>query len=148
MHADGLHTMDKTSVSAILWLHDDPERMTTLRQIRDTMTVGARAQLNSPISARQRVEKLLKVREAGQEATVKTSPLARQTAMLAEQSREIEHLKEQLSAAETRDGSLFDLKRDSTDDIGDTIFRTVTAGRAEKIARRILMRLKEAKPAG
>ena len=44
MHVDGLHTMDKTSVSAILWLYDDPERMTILRQIRDTMTVGERAE--------------------------------------------------------------------------------------------------------
>ena len=27
MKADGLDTMDKTSISAVLWLGDDPERM-------------------------------------------------------------------------------------------------------------------------
>ena len=26
MKADGLHTMDKTSITAVLWLGDDPER--------------------------------------------------------------------------------------------------------------------------
>jgi hypothetical protein len=148
MQRNGLHTMDKTSVSAILWLHDEPERMTTLRQIRDTMTVGERARLNSPISARQRVEKILKVREAGQETVVKTSPLARQAALVAEQAREIEHLKEQLAAAERRDGSLFDLKRDSVDSIANTIVGSITAGRAESIARGVLQRLKQVRPAG
>jgi hypothetical protein len=56
-------------------------------------------------------------------SAVKTSPLARQAALVAEEAREIEHLKEQLAAAEARDGSLFDLKRDSADHIGDTIRR-------------------------
>jgi hypothetical protein len=56
MEHDGLDTMDKTSISAVLWLHDAPERLSVLREIRETMTVGQRARLNSPISARQRVE--------------------------------------------------------------------------------------------
>ena len=50
---------------------------------------------------------------------MKKSPLARQTALIAEQSREIEHLVEQLASAEARDGSLFDLKRDSVENIAD-----------------------------
>jgi hypothetical protein len=58
MKHDGLDGMDKTSISCVLWLHDEPERLTILREIRDTMKVGERARLNSPISARQRVEKL------------------------------------------------------------------------------------------
>jgi hypothetical protein len=148
MHADGLHTMDKTSISAVLWLHDDPERLKKLREIRDIMTVGQRARLNSPISARQRVEKILKVRQVGQEAVVKTSPLARQAALVAEQAREIEHLKEQLAAAETRDGSLFDLKRDNADHISVAIVGNTPPSKAEKIARGVLRLLKEARPAG
>jgi hypothetical protein len=63
MRLDRLHTMDKTSVSAMLWLYDDPKRMATLREIRDTMTVGERARLNSPISVRQRVEKISRRRD-------------------------------------------------------------------------------------
>ena len=37
--------------------------MSILREMRDTMSVGERARLNSPISARQRIEKVLKARE-------------------------------------------------------------------------------------
>jgi hypothetical protein len=122
----------------VLWLYDDPERLTVLREIRDTMTMGERARLNSPISARQRVEKILKARHSGTEASVKTSPLARQSALLAEQTREIKHLKEQLAAAKARDGSLFDLRRDSIEDIAAAIIGNVTPGRAEGIARKIL----------
>ena len=45
MEHDGLDTMDKTSISAVLWLHDAPERLSVLREIRETMTVGQRARL-------------------------------------------------------------------------------------------------------
>ena len=34
MKADGLDTMDKTSISAVLWLGDDPERMRVPRCFR------------------------------------------------------------------------------------------------------------------
>jgi hypothetical protein len=148
MHADGLNTMDKPSVSAILWLDDDPERATILRQIRDAMTVGERARLNSPISARQRVEKILKAREAGQESVVKASRLTGKRDQVVEQAREIEHLKEQLASAEARNSSLLDLRHDSVDAIAETIVRNIPPGRAERIAHGILRRLKEAKPAG
>ena len=56
MKADGLHTMDKISIAAVLWLGDDPERMRLLRDLREAMTPGQRSRLNSPIRARQRVE--------------------------------------------------------------------------------------------
>jgi len=55
---------------------------------------------------------------------------------------------EKPAAAEARDGSLFDLRRDSVDAVADTIGGSITAGRAEKLARGILSRLKAAKPAG
>ena len=51
MEHDSLDTRDKTSISAVLWLHDAPERLSVLREIRGTMTVGQCARLNSPISA-------------------------------------------------------------------------------------------------
>jgi hypothetical protein len=69
MERGGLHTMDKASISAILWLHEHPERMDELRKLRHVMTVGQRSRLNSPISARQRIEKILSVR-----GTTKTDP--------------------------------------------------------------------------
>ena len=76
--------------------------MTILREIRHTMTVGERARLNSPISARQRVEKVLKARESGRnrlrrrllwQGKWQANRLDCQT------TREIEHLKEQVAAA-------------------------------------------------
>ena len=54
--------MDRTSISAVLWLGDDPERMKVLRELREAMTPGQRSRLNSPITARQRVEAILQAR--------------------------------------------------------------------------------------
>lgn len=74
MKADGLDTMDKTSISAVLWLHGDGARMNLLRKIRDAMTPGERSRLNSPISARQRVERELKARAGGAEGNLHQGP--------------------------------------------------------------------------
>jgi hypothetical protein len=149
MEADGLHTMDKNSISAVLWLNDDPQRLIILREIRDNMTIGERARLNSPISARQRVEKILKARQGGTEASMRSSPLARQAAVLNEQAREIEHLKERLAAAEARDGSLFDLRKDTIKDIAAAIINNAAPSRAQSIAREILNQFKNKEtPAG
>lgn len=148
MEHDGLNTMDKTSISAVLWLNDDPERMTILREIRDTMSVGERARLNSPISARQRVEKILRARQGGTEATMKTAPMSILKRQLEERNRAIADLQERLAAAENRDGSLFDLKRDKAEDIISAIVGVVTEHRATTIARGILAYYKKPKPAG
>jgi hypothetical protein len=135
MEHDGLGAMDKDSVTALLWLDDDPERITALREIRATMTMGERSRLNSPVTAYQRVKKWLAVKAGGeaQAAKTKSSPFARQAEQIMEQQREIELLKERLAHAEQRDGSLFDLKRDSVVSIVDTIVRTITPGRAQSI---------------
>ena len=63
--ADGYDTKDKSALKLftdILWLGDDSERTTILRDIRAAMTPGQRARINSPIAARQRVEQVLKAR--------------------------------------------------------------------------------------
>jgi hypothetical protein len=68
---------------------------------------------------------------------------------LAEKDREIEHLKEQLAASEARDGSLFDLKKDSLKNIAATIIANITPGRAQGLADAIKAALKTKKmPAG
>jgi hypothetical protein len=59
------HGMDKTSISAVLWLYEESERMEALREIREAMTPGERSQLNSPIAARTRVKAALKHRNGG-----------------------------------------------------------------------------------
>jgi hypothetical protein len=156
LEKDGLHTMGIPSITAVLWLHDDPERLQILEEIRDVMTAGERARLNSPITARQRVEKILKVRRAAAEAgekgsegepeeTLRTSPMARLKHENAEKDREIAHLKEQLAAASLRDGSLFDLRKDTIADIATAIMRNATPGRVDQIVRALQQQLKKVK---
>jgi hypothetical protein len=53
----------------VLWLGDAPERMQILHELREAMTPGQRSRLNSPITARQRVEAILLARHSGSEET-------------------------------------------------------------------------------
>lgn len=148
MKADGLDTMDKTSISAVLWLHDDANRLNMLREIRDAMTPGERSRLNSPISARQRVEKEMKARGGGGEGNLRSSPVTIYKQRIAEQDRKIAELE---ARANNTDGSLFDLRRDSAEDIVSVITdpSTISEAKAKKIANGILAALKaRQKPAG
>ena len=74
LEADGIQTKDKTAMAAftaVQWLHDEPERLVILREIREAMKPGQHSQLNNPISARQRVHKILAARASGTEERVK-----------------------------------------------------------------------------
>jgi len=140
MTHDGMDWSDSTvknSFTAVLWLHDDPERLSILREIRETMTVGERARLNSPISARQRVEKVLKARAGGTEEKLKTSPVAKLKKMNMDLVLKVADLEKQLAAAETRDGSLFDLKRDTPEHIAHTICGTIGKRRWQTIRQAV-----------
>jgi hypothetical protein len=112
------------------------------------MSPGERSRLNSPISAKQRVLAVLQAREGGTEEKLKTSPVAVLKEKLVEQTRQIAHLEEQLAAAERRDGSLFDLRQDSAQDIGAIIAATVSQNKAREIAKAISAALSKPKPAG
>ena len=61
----------------------------------------------------------MKAREAGNEDKEKISPVALQKEKIAKLEREIERLTKELAKAE--DGSLFDLKAGSADEIADVI---------------------------
>jgi hypothetical protein len=122
--------------------------MTILRDIRSTMTPGERSRLNSPISARQRVDKVLSARASGNEEAARASPLRILKQQLAESQRAQAHLQEQLAAAQT-DGSRFDLVRSSVDNIATVIADpgTISHGRAKNIALTVLDKLGYEKPA-
>jgi hypothetical protein len=154
MAADGLHTMDgqgkvnpkrkNVAISCVLWFHENASRL----EIRSTMTVGERARLNSPITARQRVEKILKVREGGEaEPKVRVSPMSKLKGKVEDLTRNLAHANERLASAE-RDGSLFDLKHDSVEDIARVFVDTVSVSKAKKIVAAIQKLLKAATPAG
>jgi hypothetical protein len=130
----------KLTMTAVLWLHDRPERLAVLREIRQTLTPGERARLNSPISARQRVEKVLKARERGTEEQMRDSPLT----LLKRKNAELERAlaEAQTKLARKDDGSLFDLRNDTFHDIGETIVANVSENRAKGIADAIKAALK------
>jgi hypothetical protein len=83
---------------------------------------------------------------------LKTSPVAILKSKHVELIHEIEHLKEQLAAAQHRDGSLFDLKQDKPEDIATAIVASVSETKARNIAKAIVdgiaAKRQQQKPAG
>jgi hypothetical protein len=144
------HLLDKQSVSAVLWIYDDPERERILRDIRNAMSPGMRSRLNSPISARARVQQVVDARIAGGKAEEKvhTSPVALLKKQLADASREIAELKAKLARSDI--GSLFDLKQDSAKDIARVIVENISDHKAGDIEDEIkkLRKTRKQKPAG
>ena len=131
----GLDIKDKrlmTTLTAIAWLDDDLQRMTVLREILDAMTPGERSRLNSPISARQRVESVLKSRAGGTEEKLRNSPTAILKQEKMELVRQLAHAEEKLAAADA--GSLFDLQKDTVANIAKVIRETITPSRAQSLA--------------
>jgi hypothetical protein len=146
LRADGINIHDKsamTAFTAVQWLWDSPENMRILREIRDAMTPGERSRLNSPISARQRVEKILQARAKGTEEKLRESPVKALRKQIAEKDRRIAELEAKL--ARTEEGSLFDLRNDTADDIGRVVADSVTEHRAEEIAKAIRTHCKRKK---
>ena len=117
-----------TTRTAVTWLDDDLKRMTILCEIRDNKSPGERSRLNSSISARQRVERVLKARTGGTEEKLRDVPVAILKQQKLELARQLAHAEERLAAAGA--GSLFDLKRDGVADIAKVIRETVTPGLA------------------
>jgi hypothetical protein len=143
--ADGINIHDKsamTAFTAVQWLWDKPERMEILREIRDAMTPGERARLNSPISARQRVEKLLQARAKGTEEKLRESPVK----ALRKQIADLERRNAELEAKLARhDGSKFDLGLDTATDIGRTLADNVSESKAAAIFKAARERYKQRK---
>jgi len=155
--ADGIETSDKTSMknfTDVLWLCDKPEHTTILREIREAMTPGERSRLNSPISARQRVQKEITKRTrlakglpatpAGSDDERPPSKLKQTEEALARALQEKHALEQKLAKS---DGSLFNLKTDTAADIVATIAANVSDNRAEEIGRGLLAAVKQKKAA-
>ena len=138
MKADGLDA--NHSLSAVLWLGEDPERMRILRELRDAMTPGQRSRLNSPIAARQKVERILKACPGGTEDTVRVSPVGLLKKQITEQAIQIAKLEAKL--AKQAEGQ-FDIKRDNADNIAAAIIGNISEYKAEAIATGIATRLKK-----
>jgi hypothetical protein len=150
MAIDGFDVTDKTvtnSLTAVTWLHDDPLRLQVLKEIRERMTPGQRARLNSPISARENVTKELNARKNSDSNVKPRDRRDTQKDQITELKREIAELQHKLTKA--TDGSLFDLKKDNADDIATVIVNSVGAHKAKAIASGIAAWFKpKPKPAG
>ena len=135
---DGFDTKDRNTMQAftdVLWIKDDPERETILREIREAMSPGQRSRLNSPGAARQRINAVLKARVGGTEETLKGSPVSELRRRLADKERRIAEL--ELKLARRDDGSLFDLKHDTVDAIAQAIVANVTDHKIEALVKAI-----------
>src|SRR5262249_30904655 len=133
---DGIDTKDKAFMKAltdVLWIRENPERETILREIREAMTPGQRSRLNSPISARQRVEAVIKARGGGNEEKLKGSPVTLLKQRNAELERELASMHDKLARKD--DGSLFDLKNDTADAIAQTIVANITDHKVEALVK-------------
>jgi hypothetical protein len=141
MQRHDLAKFDGTTITALLWLDDDPQRMRILREIRESMTPGQRARLNSPISARQRVERVLKARASGTEEKQKDSPFALLKRKVAELERALAETQEKLARRDG--GSLFDLKSDSADAIGIVFPNHISESKFDAIVKAAKQRYRD-----
>jgi hypothetical protein len=154
----------RTAFTAVLWLHDQLDRLQILRELRGAMSPGERARLNSPISARQYVEREFARREAearkqsgDAETEASVTPAAKES-KLAKLERRNAELERQLAEANaklarTDAGSLFDLSEPVAviapvfeDEWSPKKLRELSKASAEA-ARRKEQRLRQ-KPAG
>jgi hypothetical protein len=138
LEADGLDTMESQSRTAILWLHDAPERLETLREILDTMPAGNRMRLRTPISAKQKVEERLQIGHFAPEKVAKRAAKReeREAQKRADndwvrtKEKEIEGLRKQLNAAKSGD---YDFERTSGHQLAEQIIRKMGALRATDV---------------
>ncbi len=77
---------------------------------------------------------------------MRQSPMSNLKRQVAEKDREIAQLRDKLAKAEARDGSRFDLNRDSAEDIGRVIVGSIGESKARKIAKEIEEGLKAKRP--
>jgi hypothetical protein len=133
-----------TVVSCLLWLGDDPQRQIALAELRRAMTPDQRAKLNSPITARQKVEKMLKPKAEGDDDKPESATV-KMKAVIVALSEENERLKR---AADS--GSLFDLQLTSGKGIGETIAKTITEWKWKEIVKagNAVYAKRKQKPAG
>jgi hypothetical protein len=155
--ADGFDVTDKMlmkTLSDVLWLGDkhNPERMAILDELRAGMTPGERARLNSPRSARQRVQAELKARAARAQGD---APQKEHVSPLEQAKRRIAQLEHELAQAcaelaRKQDGSLFDLKHDTPDDIITAMQANISSYKFDAIINTGVerKRRKQQRPAG
>jgi hypothetical protein len=144
-----LDQLDKTSVSAALWLTDPKEKVTN--GILTKMTPSQRSRMVSPISARQRVKAWIaaqfSVGETVEEGAKPLSKLKQMEQSLAKALQEKHQLEEQLKRS---DVSLFDMPLTPAKEVAPVLAAhwSENKWREVKKATDALYQRKRQKPAG
>lgn len=125
-------------------------RLPEVQEWRAILTARERIDWAAPNTVFKRCPVFAKIKPNKDDtAEPKPSPIARVKDERDELKRKVADLEERLSASENRDGSLFDLKRDTAKDIAGAIFDNVSAHKAGEIGKYLTALIKAKKvPAG
>jgi hypothetical protein len=132
--------VDRATRNHLLWCSD---HMAEIEAWRDTLAQNQRAMWNHPTTIKRRYESAHREKVAREKGEPVLSPMAQLKAALNE-SQESEALWKRRAE---ESGSLFDLRRDTPEQIARALVANVTPSRAEKIAAAIRAELKRQKPA-
>jgi hypothetical protein len=131
---------DKATRNHLLWAAD---HRSEIESWRATLAESERAKMNHPTTLRRRYDAAHKVAVANEAPKKETGreALVRETEDLWTKIKKLEH------RVESGDGSLFDLRRDSIEEIVNTIAGTVPLGRFESLQRAMTKKLSALKTA-
>lgn len=134
-------SLDKATRAHLLWVAD---HLVEIEGWRETLAQNQRDQWNHPTTVRrayERAKKQDREQTAGEES--KPSTMAQLKTSLVESQEEAATWKRRAEES----GSLFDLRRDTPEDIARALVESCTPSRAEKIAKAIRDELKRQKAA-
>lgn len=132
--------IDKATRNHLLWIAD---HLVEIEAWRETLAANQRDKWNHPTTVKKAYEAAMKHKVAQEKGETVRSPMAEIKASLI-QAQEEAH-KWQRRAEEG--GSLFDLRRDTAQDIARVLVKQLSPAKAEQIARAIRQELKQQKPA-
>ena len=131
---------DKGTRSNLLWCADHRNE---IEAWRESLAQNERDKLNHPTALKRRYDAAHKVADANEAPKKETGreALVRENEDLWTKIKKLEH------RLESGDGSLFDLRRDSIEEIVNTIAGTVPLGRFESLKNAMVKKLAELKTA-
>ena len=133
--------IDKATRNHLFWVAD---HLTQIEAWRDTLPANQRDQWNHPTTVKRAYERAMRIATAKEEGKAVASPQAQMKAALIEAQEDRDKWRRR---AEEGEGSLFDLRRDTPEDIARVLVEACTPSRIEKIVQAIRAELKRQKAA-
>jgi hypothetical protein len=132
--------IDKATRNHLLWVADN---LVEIERWRETLAGNVRDRMNHPSVVKRNYERAMLTAEAEAAGEAVKSPMAQLKEALIESETERDKWKRRAEEG----GSLFDLRRDTPEQIARVLVENVTPSRAEKIAQAIRAELKRQKAA-